>query len=136
MAGRMGKKESAESFAGFDIDGVFERQKITLPVFKHGKKTVQMNGVFHHRIVDEREADFFAERNMDRRGFGKLLAVKSPDEAIHISGEMKLKRAPGRGHVVMRTERAQIRVSQDPPGHFRRARYLLAQACFAASLQC
>ena len=105
VAGRMGKKEIAETLAGFNVDGVFERQKIALTIFKHSKEAMQMDGMLHHCVVDERKADLFTKPNAYRLGLGKFLAVEAPNEAFHVSGEMKFDRAAGRRQVVMRAER-------------------------------
>lgn len=106
MAGRMGEKEIAETFAGLDVYGMFERHIIALTIFEHCEEAVQMYGMLHHCIVDECKADLLTKLNAYRLGLGKFLAIEAPNEAFHVSGEMKFDRAAGRRQVVMRAQRA------------------------------
>ena len=67
------------------------------------------------RVVHERDAQPLAEVEAQRLGFGELLAVERPDEALHVAGEMQLDLAPRLAPIDRTADRVQIGVSQHAP---------------------
>src|ERR1700739_1214445 len=74
---------------GFDDEGVLVGGELTAAIFQLTPKSVQMNGVLHHGVVDENEAHALTQFQVDWLGLGKLTPVEAPDEALHIASEVK-----------------------------------------------
>src|SRR3954470_19361129 len=72
-----------------DDDGVLVWRELTVAIFQLTPKSVQMDRVLHHRVVDQNEAHTLAEFQMDWFSLRKLISVEAPDEALHIAGEVK-----------------------------------------------
>jgi hypothetical protein len=89
-SGRVSADEITYAFRRFYDDGVFIGIERAVPILKFAPQTVEMNRAFHHGVVDEHDADSFAELELDRLGGGELLPVESPDEALHIAGKVQL----------------------------------------------
>src|SRR5215469_2640108 len=88
-AGRIRGDEITEALAWLDVDRVLVRPKFPMPVVELAPEAVQMDRVLHHRVVDQHEAHAVAALKLDRPGLGEFLAVETPDEALHIAGEMQ-----------------------------------------------
>src|SRR5580692_2716625 len=72
-----------------DDERVLVRRELTAAIFQLTPKSVQVNGVLHHRVVYENEAHTFTEFQMDGLSLRKLTPIEAPDESHHIAGEVK-----------------------------------------------
>lgn len=80
------------ALAGLHIQGVFARNQFTLAVFQLHPHAVEVNGVLHHGVVDEDEAQPLIFHKVNRAGhFAKLFAIKRPHVAFHVAGQMQFK---------------------------------------------
>src|SRR6516165_11404206 len=95
-AGRIGGDEITEALARFDVDRVLVGTVFAVPVLQLAPQPMQMDRVLHHRVVDQYEPDPVTALELDRPGFGKLLAVKAPDETLHVAGKMQRDLVRGR----------------------------------------
>jgi len=82
--GRIGADQIAYALTRLDDDGVFIGRNSPCP-FSSSSQAVQMNRMFHHRVVDEDEAQPLAKFQVYRFGLVELVGVKAPDEALHVS---------------------------------------------------
>src|SRR5258707_749520 len=55
-----------DAFGGLDQNRMLARQKIAGAIFQFHEHAMQMEGVFHHRVVYERPAQPFAVTEVDR----------------------------------------------------------------------
>src|SRR4051794_40944868 len=113
--GLIRRHEIAQPLTRLDEDRVLIGAVVALAVLKLAPQPVQMDRMLHHGVVDEHEAYALILCEMDGRSLGKFLAVKAPDEALHIAGEMQHDLARGWPLVIARLERAQIGITQDTP---------------------
>ena len=81
--------EIGQLLARFDVDRVLVGAVFAMAVFELAPEAMQMDRVFHHRVIDQHEAHALAALQDDRLGFRELLAVEAPDEALHIAGQMQ-----------------------------------------------
>src|SRR5215469_10506203 len=95
-----GGDEITQALARFDVDRVLVGAVFAVAVLQLAPQPVQMDRVLHHRVVDQHEPDPVAALELDRPGFGKLLAVEAPDEALHVAGEMQRDLVRRRARVV------------------------------------
>ena len=59
------------------------------PMHKFKEMPVQMDGVGHHSVVDQRHANPFALfKAVGLSRLAKLFAIEAPDETFHISGQV------------------------------------------------
>src|SRR5258706_12726593 len=72
-----------------DDDGVLVGSELTAAILQLTPKSMQMNRVLHHGVVDQNEAHALTEFQMDGLSLRKLLPVEAPDEPLHIAGEGK-----------------------------------------------
>src|SRR5258708_38501106 len=72
-----------------DDDGVLVGSELTAAIFQLTPKSMQMNRVLHHGVVDQNEAHALTEFQMDGLSLRKLWPVEAPDEPLHIAGEVK-----------------------------------------------
>src|SRR5260370_42713815 len=95
-----------------DDDGVLVGSELTAAILQLTPKSMQMNRVLHHGVVDQNEAHALTEFQMDGLSLRKLLPVEAPDEPLHIAGEGKDDFASGRPSVHSSVERAGIGLRQ------------------------
>ena len=57
---------------------------IALAVLQFHPHAVEVDGVLHHRAVDQPQSEPLAKGHVDRPDFRKLLAVEAEDEALHV----------------------------------------------------
>ncbi len=62
----VGANGDGDPLSGLDDDGVLARQVVARTVLKVHPHAVQMQGMFHHRVVDEGEAHALAIAEVDR----------------------------------------------------------------------
>ena len=75
---------------------------------------MKVNGMRHHRIVDEFDPDALIETKRDRlRDLAQLLAVERPHEAAHVAGEVNPFRARGFARVRIGGQRRKIGIGED-----------------------
>src|ERR1700722_15143060 len=74
-----------------------------------------MNGMIHHRIVDQRDANPLVALELDWPGFGEFLSVEPPHEALHVAREMQNDLAGWRTRIAATLERAQIAIGEKTP---------------------
>jgi len=109
--------EIGQLLARFDVDRVLVGAVFAMAVFELAPEAMQMDRVFHHRVIDQHEAHALAALQDDRLGFRELLAVEAPDEALHITGEVQRDLTRGRAWISAGTCCAQIGVAEHaPPG--------------------
>ncbi len=96
VAGRISGEDEAGALGGLDGEGVLQRQAARLAVFQLDQKSMQVDRVLHHGVVDQDDADGLVEGDADRRGLGELEAVKAPGPTLHIAGQMQQDLAAGR----------------------------------------
>src|SRR6516162_4187056 len=113
-AGHVGSDEITQPFAWFDVDRVLVGTVFAVPVLELAPESVQMDRVLHHRIVDQHEAHPIAALELDWTGLGKLLAVKAPDEALHVAGKMQRDLVRRRTRITAGLCRPQIGVGEHP----------------------
>src|SRR5574338_1473183 len=76
---------------------------------------MQVDGVGHHRVVDERDTNPLIRAKRDRRfDVAELLSIERPHEPFHIAREMDLFRPRGRPWIGIGIERYQVAVNQHP----------------------
>src|SRR2546425_7556634 len=95
-----------------DDDGVLVWRELTAAIFQLTPKSVQMNRMLHHRVVDQHEAYTLTEFQMDWLSLRKLIAVEAPNEPLHVAGEVKNDFASRRSTVHTFVERAEIGICQ------------------------
>jgi hypothetical protein len=71
--------EVAHTLGGLDDEGVLVWRELTTAIFQLTPKSVQMNRVLHHRVVDQNEAHTLTEFQMDWLSLRKLTPVEAPD---------------------------------------------------------
>src|SRR5512138_792220 len=96
-------------------DGMLADLKLTAWRFDLAPHAVQMNGVRHHRVVHERDAQSLTMSEAKRRRLGELLAVERPDEALHVTGEVQADLSTWRAHIDRAADRVQIGIRQHVP---------------------
>src|SRR6516162_8766180 len=110
--GRIRGYEITESLSRFDIDRVLVGSKLTMLVLKFAPEAVQVDRVFHHRVIDQHEAHPIAALYLDWPGLGEFLAVEAPDEALHIAGQMQRDLVRRRTRIAAGLCRSQIGVGE------------------------
>ena len=88
---------------------------LAVPVFELAPQPVQMDRVFHHRVVDQHKAHPLAALEHNGPGFRELLAVEAPHEALHIAGQVQRDLARGRARIIAGPCCAQIGVAEHAP---------------------
>ena len=74
---------------------------------------MDVDGVRHHRVVDERDAHPFHMAESDRlRAVGQLHPVERPHIAFHVRGQMNVERPGRRADILIRLQRAQVGIGQ------------------------
>src|SRR5258708_31418410 len=81
--------EIAHPLGRLDEESVLVWRELTVAIFQLTPKSVQMNGVLHHGVVDENEAHTLTQFQMDSPSLRKLIAVKTPDEPLLLPGVAK-----------------------------------------------
>src|ERR1700730_14949754 len=79
-----------------DDEVVLVWRELATAIFQLTPKSVQMNRVLHHGVVDQNEAHTLTEFQMDWLSLRKLTPVEAPDEPLHIAGEVKNNFTSGR----------------------------------------
>src|SRR5438270_9844601 len=95
-----------------DDERVLVGRELTVAIFQLTPKSVQMNRVLHHSVVDENEPHALAEFQMDWLSLRQLASVEAPDEALHIAGEVEDDFASRRPTVNTSIERAEVGIRQ------------------------
>src|SRR6185437_14334507 len=108
----IGGDDEADCLPRLDVDGVLTGPVLAFAVFELAPKPMQMDGMLHHRVVDEREADPLAMFEFDRLGFREFLAVEPPDEALHVPGQVERDLATGQARIVAALGGAQIGIAE------------------------
>ncbi len=67
--------EIAQPLGRFDDERVLVGRQLTVAIFQLTPKSMQMNRVLHHRVVDENEAHTLAEFQMDWLSLRQLAPV-------------------------------------------------------------
>ena len=82
---------SREALSRFHVDGMLSGVVLTITVFQHHPHTVQVNGVIHHRVIDEGKTNSLAINEPNGFStFGKFLAIEGPHVTLHVAGQMQL----------------------------------------------
>ena len=68
---------------------------------------MQMHGMGHHRLVDERKFDPLALANLERHPVGEAVAVEAPGIGRHAAGEVSGE-PPGGSHLLQRHRRDEL----------------------------
>src|SRR6266851_3131492 len=71
-----------------------------------------MDRMLHHRVVHQDEAHPLAKLQLNRLGAGKFHSVESPDEALHVAGQMNFNFATRRSRIDAPISRAQVGIGQ------------------------
>src|SRR6516164_4937102 len=87
----VGGYEITELLTRLDVNRVLVGPVLAVPVIELAPQAVQVDRVLHHRVVDQHETQTVAALEHDRLGFRELLAVKAPDEALHIAGQTRVR---------------------------------------------
>src|SRR6266852_5323636 len=111
-SGSVRADEIAHPLGRLDDESVLVWRELTTAILQLTPKSVQMNRVLHHRVVDQNEPDTLTEFQMDWLSLRKLTPVEAPDEPLHIAGEVKNDFASGRPAVHSSVERAEIGIRQ------------------------
>ncbi|MNC53336.1 hypothetical protein D3C75_1027370 [compost metagenome] len=110
------------------IDRVLQRLMAVVSVDQLEEVAVQVDGVGHHGVVDQGDADPLVQLEADRLDqFRELAPVKAPHEPFHIAGQMDFHRPRRGAGVRIRRQRAQIGVDQHPVIHVLKALRTIAQ---------
>ncbi len=73
------------------VQSVLQRVMPGMAVYQLHEVAVEVNGVLHHSVVDERDADPLIEGETERlHARAEFLTVERPHEALHVAGEMDL----------------------------------------------
>ncbi len=80
---------TTDRMTGRDTQGVFAGQVFALIVFKFTPHAMQVDGVVHHGVVDQHEANGFAILDFYGCGIAVTDAIETPDVPIHVAGEMQ-----------------------------------------------
>src|SRR6516225_10919653 len=115
--GLVGRDEITETLPGLDVDRVLVGAVFAVPVLELAPEAMQMDRVLHHRVVDQHEAHPLAALQDNRLGLRELLALKAPQKALHIAGEVQSDLSRGRTRISAGPYCPQIGVREDaPPG--------------------
>ena len=87
--------------------------ELALGILEVAPHAVQVNGVRHHRVVDEHDPHAFAIRQPNGLGTGKLDAVERPGESLHVSGQVQFDRARRLPTVGIIEDAREVRVGQN-----------------------
>ena len=77
------------------VDGVFAHHEFAVLVFEVAPHAMEVDGVGHHRVVDQYHPDALAVLEAQRFGVGELHAIERPGELLHVPGEVQLDGATG-----------------------------------------
>src|SRR5665213_848114 len=75
---------------------------------------MQMEGMFHHGVIDDDETYALSERYVNGTSFRKLLAVKTPYPPFHVAREVKFDVSRRGAPIRIRMECLEVRVEEDP----------------------
>ena len=115
--GLVGRDKITEALARLDIDRMLVGTVFAVPVLELAPEPMQMDRMFHHRVIDEHEAHAFVALEDNRLGFRELLAIEPPEKALHGAGEVQRDLARGRARILAGPFCAQIGVGEyAPPG--------------------
>src|SRR4029079_5760066 len=73
---------------------------------------VQVDGVRHHGVVHQHDAQTFVVREAQGLRVRKLLSVEGPDVALHVAGQVQLDLARGAAPIEGAADRREVRVRQ------------------------
>src|SRR5690348_6003170 len=111
-SGRVRADQVSHSLGRLDDESVFVGSELTVAIFQLAPKSMQMNGVLHHGVIDQHEADTFTEFQMNRLGLRKLTRIEAPDEPLHTAGEVKNNFASRLPAIHASVERPEVGVGQ------------------------
>src|SRR5258708_6210586 len=111
-SGRVCADQVSHPLGRLDDEGVLVWSELTAPIFQLTPEPMQLNGMLHHRVVDQNEAHTLTEFQMDGLSLRKFTPVEAPDEPLHIAGEVKNDFAIGRPSVYSSVQRAEIGIRQ------------------------
>src|SRR5579864_9612353 len=74
---------------------------------------MQMDRMLHHRVVDQDEAHPLSKLQFNWIGAGEFLSVESPDESLHVAGEMNFDVATRRPRIDAAVAGTQVGIGQD-----------------------
>src|SRR5436853_2242696 len=112
LARRVSADQKTQPFAALNIESVFIGTERTLAVFQLAPESVEMNRVFHHRVVHQDDSYALSELQADRLGVAEFLAVKAPYAAFHVASQMDLDVAIRRPRISSTVNRAQAGVGK------------------------
>ncbi|MNM52372.1 hypothetical protein D3C81_634500 [compost metagenome] len=92
-AERIGRDPIAAPGARWHVDGVFAHHELAVLVFEVAPHAVQVDGVHHHRVVDQHDPQPLAVLEAQRLCIRELHAVERPGEFFHVAGQVQLKGA-------------------------------------------
>src|SRR6266851_8675699 len=95
-----------------DEESVLVWRELTAAIFQLTPKSVQMNRVLHHGVVDQNEAHTLAEFQTDWLSLRQLAPVEAPDKPLHVAREVENDFASRRPTVHTSIERAEVAIRQ------------------------
>ncbi|MNL62761.1 hypothetical protein D3C87_1868160 [compost metagenome] len=97
---RVGADPVAEPLRGVERDGVLADLESAVGRLQVAPQAMQVDGVRHHRVVDQHKAHALAVAQHDGLGVRKLHAVERPHVAFHVARQMQFDLARWRALVV------------------------------------
>ena len=88
-ASRVGGDAVAQLLTGLDDNGVFAAEELAIRRFHLAPHSMQVDGVVHHAVVNEHNAQTLTVVESQRLALGELLAVERPDESLHVAGQVQ-----------------------------------------------
>ncbi len=112
LPGRHGGDQHRQLLRRSDADRVQVGPVPPVPVLQLHPHAMQVDRVAHHRLVDHHEPESFPYGHVDRSDLGELLAVETPDHALHVAAEPEHDLAGRLAVVDAGVDRAQVRVGE------------------------
>ena len=108
-----GRDVHAHLFRRLDHDGVLARHVGATSIDQIEEHPVQVDGMRHHRVVDQAQADSLALEELDRLfDFRELHPVERPHVALHIGGQVDHHLPLRRARVAIGLQAAELAVGQ------------------------
>ena len=110
----VGADSIGEAFRWIQADRVLAHLKLSVSRFQVAPQSVQVDGMSHHRVIDQHEPNPLAELEHNGLRLTELHAVELPHIAVHIARKMKLDLTSRRVVVGWLDNGVEIGICQNP----------------------
>ena len=94
------------------VDGVFTNHEVAVRILQITPHAVKVDGVSHHGVVDQRDADTLAVLKAQRLGIRELDAVEGPGKFLDVPGEVQLNGSAGFAAIRVGEDAFQVGIGQ------------------------